>query len=76
VKRLVLIVLYSDDLSLSIVKGDNVCSVYRKNEGNAAAYDKIKDTWGFMITCALLALLCWQNTTFLDIGQYNLTVLS
>ena len=42
--------------------------MYRKNEGNAAAYDKMKDPWGF--TCALLALRCWQNATFLDIGQY------
>jgi hypothetical protein len=31
--------------------------MYRKNEGNAAAYDKMKQ----------------QNATFLDIGQYNLT---
>ena len=67
----VLIVLYSDDVSLSIVEGDDAVLMYRKNEGNAAAYDKMKDTWGF--TCALLAFLCWQNATFLDIGQYNLT---
>jgi hypothetical protein len=48
--------------------------LYRKNEGNAAVYDKMKDTWGF--TCALLAKRhfpgYWPIQSKLTISQIKL----